>query len=90
MNELGLILRIVNETLIQTAILSLPFLIISLLVGLIISILQATTSIQEQTLTFVPKFIAIGLLLIFLGPILIRIFTDFTLRLFDLMVTGIR
>jgi flagellar biosynthetic protein FliQ len=90
MNELGLILRIMNETLIQTAILSLPFLIISLLVGLIISILQATTSIQEQTLTFVPKFIAIGLLLIFLGPILIRIFTDFTLRLFDLMVTGIR
>jgi flagellar biosynthetic protein FliQ len=90
MNELGLILRIMNETLIQTAILSLPFLIVSLLVGLIISILQATTSIQEQTLTFVPKFIAIGLLLIFLGPILIRIFTDFTLRLFDLMVTGIR
>jgi len=90
MNELGLILRITNETLIQTAILSLPFLIVSLLVGLIISILQATTSIQEQTLTFVPKFIAIGLLLIFLGPILIRIFTDFTLRLFDLMVTGIR
>ena len=79
-----------NETLIQTTILSLPFLIVSLLVGLIISILQATTSIQEQTLTFVPKFIAIGLLLIFLGPILIRIFTDFTLRLFDLMVTGIR
>ncbi len=90
MNELGLILRVVNETLIQIAILSLPFLIISLLVGLIISILQATTSIQEQTLTFVPKFIAIGLLLIFLGPILIRIFTDFTIRLFDLMVTGIR
>jgi flagellar biosynthetic protein FliQ len=90
MNELGLILRIINETLIQTAIISLPFLIVSLLVGLIISILQATTSIQEQTLTFVPKFIAIGLLLIFLGPILIRIFTDFTLRLFDLMVTGIR
>ena len=90
MNELGLILRIITETLIQTAILSLPFLIVSLLVGLIISILQATTSIQEQTLTFVPKFIAIGLLLIFLGPILIRIFTDFTLRLFDLMVTGIR
>ena len=90
MNELGLILRIINETLIQTAILSLPFLIVSLLVGLIISILQATTSIQEQTLTFVPKFIAIGLLLLLLGPILIRIFTDFTLRLFDLMVTGIR
>jgi flagellar biosynthetic protein FliQ len=90
MNELGLILRILNETLIQTAILSLPFLLVSLVVGLIISILQATTSIQEQTLTFVPKLIAIGLLLIFLGPILIRIFSDFTFRMFDLMVTGIK
>ncbi|MFN4245270.1 MAG: flagellar biosynthetic protein FliQ [Brevinematia bacterium] len=90
MNEIGLIIRLVNETLIQTAILSLPFLIVSLLVGLIISIFQATTSIQEQTLTFVPKFIAIGLLLFILGPILIRIFTDFTIRLFDLMVTGIK
>ncbi|MCS7299088.1 MAG: flagellar biosynthetic protein FliQ [Spirochaetia bacterium] len=90
MNEIGLIIRLLNETLIQTAILSLPFLIISLLVGLIISIFQATTSIQEQTLTFVPKFIAIGLLILLIGPILIRVFTDFTIRLFDLMATGIR
>lgn len=90
MNEIGLIIRLLNETLLQTAILSLPFLIISLLVGLIISIFQATTSIQEQTLTFVPKFIAIGLLILLIGPILIRLFTDFTIRLFDLMVTGIK
>lgn len=90
MNEIGLIVRLLNETLIQTAVLSLPFLLVSLLVGLIISIFQATTSIQEQTLTFVPKFIAIGLLLIFLGPILIRVFSDFTIRLFNLMVTGIK
>lgn len=90
MNEIGLIIRLLNETLIQTAILSLPFLVISLLVGLIISVFQATTSIQEQTLTFVPKFIAIGLLILLIGPILIRVFTDFTIRLFDLMVTGIR
>ncbi|MGB9621013.1 MAG: flagellar biosynthetic protein FliQ [Brevinematia bacterium] len=90
MNELGLVIRLLNETLFQTAVLSLPFLIVSLLVGLIISIFQATTSIQEQTLTFVPKLIAVGLLILFLGPILIRIFSDFTLRLFDLMVTGIK
>ncbi|MEN2997770.1 MAG: flagellar biosynthetic protein FliQ [Brevinematia bacterium] len=90
MNEIGIVLRLLNETLIQTAILSLPFLIVSLLVGLIVSIFQATTSIQEQTLTFVPKLIAVGLLMLLLGPILVRIFTDFTLRLFDLMVTGIR
>lgn len=90
MNEMGLIIRLLNETLIQTAILSLPFLVISLLVGLIVSIFQATTSIQEQTLTFVPKLIAVGIVMLLLGPILIRVFTDFTLRLFDLMVTGLR
>lgn len=90
MNEVGLVIRLLNETLVQTAVLSLPFLVVSLLVGLIISIFQATTSIQEQTLTFVPKLIAIGLLILFLGPLLIRIFSDFTLRLFDLMVTGIK
>lgn len=90
MNEIGLIVRLLNETLIQTAVLSLPFLIVSLLVGLIISIFQATTSIQEQTLTFVPKFIAVGLMIFLLGPLLIRIFTDFTIRLFDLMVRGIK
>ncbi|MCX8029271.1 MAG: flagellar biosynthetic protein FliQ [Brevinematales bacterium] len=87
---MGLIIRLLNETLVQTAVLSLPFLIVSLLVGLVISIFQATTSIQEQTLTFVPKFIAVGILILILGPILIRIFTDFTLRLFDLMVTAIK
>ncbi len=85
MNDFGLILRILYETLLQTALLSLPFLLASMVVGLIISILQATTSIQEQTLTFVPKLFIVGLLLFLLGPILIRIFSDFTIRLFDLM-----
>ena len=46
---------------------SLPVLLVSLIVGLIISIFQTVTSIQEQTLTFVPKIIAIFLTLILLG-----------------------
>ncbi|MFD2443536.1 flagellar biosynthesis protein FliQ [Bacillus sp. CGMCC 1.16607] len=45
-----------------------PLLVIALVVGLIISIFQATTQIQEQTLAFVPKIVAVLLGLIFLGP----------------------
>ena len=46
---------------------SLPLLLVSLIVGLIISIFQTVTSIQEQTLTFVPKFLAIMLVLVLCG-----------------------
>lgn len=56
-----------------------PILLISLTVGLIISLFQALTQIQEQTLTFVPKLIIIYLSLIFLGPYIstkLQIFTD--------------
>ena len=44
-----------------------PLLIVSLIIGLIVSVLQTITSIQEQTLTFVPKFLAIMLVLVLFG-----------------------
>ena len=53
--------------------LTVPILGVSLLVGLIISIFQAVTSIQEQTLTFVPKIVITGLALIFFSPWMLRI-----------------
>jgi flagellar biosynthetic protein FliQ len=56
-----------------------PILIISLVVGLIISLFQALTQIQEATLTFVPKLIVIYLSLILLGPYIttkLQVFTD--------------
>lgn len=55
----GLALRLFQEAIFYTIILSLPMLGISIIVGLIISILQTATSIQEQTLTFVPKILAV-------------------------------
>ena len=64
MNEL-VIMTIVKKALITGVTVGGPILIISLVVGLIISIFQATTQIQEQTLTFVPKLIAIILVLVF-------------------------
>ena len=54
-----------------------PLLIVSLTVGLLISIFQAATQIQEQTLTFVPKLIIIGVTLILLAPQMMTIIKDF-------------
>jgi len=53
-----------------------------LLVGLVISVLQATTQVQEQSLTFVPKIIAVFITLAVLAPWLIRIMLNFTARLY--------
>ncbi|RBP46751.1 flagellar biosynthesis protein FliQ [Garciella nitratireducens] len=60
-----------------------PVLVISLAVGLVISILQATTQIQEQTLTFVPKIIAVFLSLIIFGSFMLNTLISFTNRIFD-------
>jgi flagellar biosynthetic protein FliQ len=57
---------------------SAPMLILGLAVGLIISIFQATTQIQEQTLAFVPKIVAVLLALLLFGPWIITKLVDFT------------
>jgi len=60
-----------------------PMLLAALLVGLVISIFQATTQIQEQTLSFVPKVLAIFLVLMVAGPWLLRTLMDFTINLLN-------
>lgn len=62
---------------------SAPLLLISLIVGLIISIFQTVTSIQEQTLTFVPKIVAVFLSLILLGNWMISAIVDFMIELYS-------
>jgi len=57
--------------------LSAPFLLVSIVIGLVISIFQAATQIHEQTITFVPKIVAIALLLIGLGSWMLTSMTDF-------------
>nr|WGD73912.1 flagellar biosynthesis protein FliQ [Bacillus subtilis] len=56
---------------------------IALLVGLIVSIFQATTQIQEQTLAFIPKIVAVLLALIFFGPWMLSTILSFTTELFS-------
>ncbi len=55
-----------------------PFLAVTLLVGLATSIIQSVTSIQEQTLTFAPKLIAVAGLLLLMAPWLLRTLSEFT------------
>lgn len=64
-----------------------PALIVALLVGLLISIFQAATQINEQTLTFVPKIVAVFLTILIFGSWLIKVLTIFTVGLFDIMAT---
>jgi flagellar biosynthetic protein FliQ len=66
--------------------LSAPILIISILVGLVISIIQAATQIHEQTLTFVPKLAAIAVILIVLGPWMMETMNDFVKYIFEMIV----
>ncbi|ACT02072.1 MULTISPECIES: flagellar biosynthesis protein FliQ [Paenibacillus] len=62
---------------------SAPMLVLALVVGLIISIFQATTQIQEQTLAFVPKIVAVFVSLIIFGPWILNVIVDFTYNLLN-------
>lgn len=66
-------------------IVSAPILGVGMFVGLVISIIQTTTSIQEQTLTFVPKIVAIFLTIILLGSWMIRVLVNYTNNIFLLI-----
>lgn len=81
----GQVLTIMKEALLVALKLSLPLLLVSMVIGLIIAIFQAATQIHEQTLTFVPKVIAIGLLLLILGSWMASVIIDFMKYLFDIM-----
>lgn len=69
----------------QTLALSAPFLVTAMLIGLIISLFQAVTSIHEQTLTFVPKALAIVGVLLLLLPWLVRSMVEFTTAVIEKM-----
>lgn len=79
--------KIMADSLILTIMVSSPMLFAGMIVGLIISIFQAATSIQEQTLTFVPKMIAIVAALIIFGPWIINNLVGFGNLVVELMVT---
>jgi flagellar biosynthetic protein FliQ len=64
---------------------ALPLLLTGMTVGLLVSLFQAVTSLQEQTLTFVPKALAVAMLLFFIMPWIVRTLMDYTTSMFDKM-----
>lgn len=78
-----MIIDIFTETIVLIIKASAPMLLVSLVVGLIVSILQTITSIQEQTLTFVPKLLAIFIVIILAGNWILTIIEEFTIELFQ-------
>lgn len=65
-----------------------PILVVSMVVGILISILQAATQIHEQTLTFVPKLIVIGIILVVTGNSMLKMLQEFTQEIFTLIAQG--
>lgn len=81
MNE-DMVIDLAREALLTTITVAGPLLLLALIVGLIVSIFQTVTSIQEPTLAFVPKILAVFVGLIFLGPWIISKLLDFINNLY--------
>jgi len=76
------VLTLVQQALMITALVSAPLLITALLVGLIVSVLQAATQINEMTLSFIPKLAAMFAVLVLAGPWILATLVDYVQRLF--------
>jgi len=81
----SMIIELGQQAMFTILILSAPMLVIGLAVGLAVSIFQATTQIQEATLAFIPKIVAVLGSLVIFGPWLLSIIIDFTLNLYTNM-----
>lgn len=82
MDELPVLLALADRMLWTTALLAAPALIASLAVGLVIGLVQAATSVNEQTLTFVPKLAAIAIVLVIFGASMMTLLGDFMHEIF--------
>lgn len=82
-----LVISIGREALTVVLLVSGPMLLFGLIIGLVISIFQAVTQINEMTLTFVPKILAVALALLIFLPWMINTLTDFARHVFDLIPT---
>ncbi len=89
MNQ-GVVIDVAQEAIKVVMMISAPILGLGLLVGLIVSIVQATTQIQEPTLSFIPKIIAISMTLLIFGPWMMNIMYEFTVKLFENIPTYIK
>ena len=81
--DMDLVVGIMQQSLTMVLLLSAPMLLIGLIVGLIVSVFQATTQIHEATLAFVPKIVAVMLSMLVFGPWMMSSMVNFTQNLFE-------
>lgn len=78
-----LIIQLGQDALKTTVLLSAPILVTTLVVGLMVSVFQALTQINEATLTFIPKMIVVAIVLMLAGPWMLDLMKGFTVKLFE-------
>lgn len=83
--DAGTVIQLGREMLLLTLYLSVPVMAVGMIIGLVVSIFQAMTQIQEQTLTFVPKIIGILVAILILLPWSLGLMVDYTIRLIEEM-----
>jgi len=84
------VIAIAQNALLTVIYVSAPLLLVSLIVGLAVSIFQATTQIQEATLSFIPKILSVILTLAVLGTWMLNMLTDYTINLYESILQIIR
>lgn len=82
------VLTIAREALTVTTLLAAPLLLVALVTGVLVGILQAATQINEMTLSFIPKMLALMLTLLITGPWMLELITSYTRTLFT-SITGL-
>ena len=85
-----LIIKLGQDAMKVTAMISAPLLISTLVVGLIVSLVQALTQINEATLTFIPKMLVVALVFLLMGPWMLDTMSVYTVQLFENIVMYVR
>ena len=80
--DTSMVVDLGRQALWMTILISAPMLAVALLVGLVIGVFQAATSINEQTLSFIPKLVALVVALVVMGPWMVQMWLGFTRNLF--------
>ncbi len=80
-----IVIKVLRESLMTVLIVSAPILGIGMVVGLVVAIFQTTTSIQEQTLTFIPKIVAIFMSIVIFASWIIRTLVNYTYKIFEMI-----
>jgi flagellar biosynthetic protein FliQ len=85
-----LIIKLGQDALKTTALIAGPMLLATLVIGLLVSVFQALTQINEATLTFIPKMIVVSLIVLLAGPWMLDVLSSYTVNLFESVATFVR